>query len=52
MRSIAVYVIQLAYGGDLLPRSHAIGKLARELETGNSARSIYRGSDHWRAARA
>lgn len=38
--------------GDLLPRNHAIGKLARQMETSDAARPIYRGSDHWRAARA
>ncbi|TCP64459.1 hypothetical protein, partial [Sphingomonas sp. PP-CE-1G-424] len=37
---------------DLLPRLHAIGKLARQMETSDAARPIYRGSDHWRAARA
>ena len=39
-------------GPDLLPRIHAIGKLARQMETSDAARPIYRGSDHWRAARA
>lgn len=37
---------------DVLPRNHAIGKLARQMETSDAARPIYRGSDHWRAARA
>ncbi|MFT3976157.1 MAG: hypothetical protein QM688_03445 [Sphingomonas bacterium] len=35
---------------DLLPRIHAIGKLARQMETSDAAKPIYRGSDHWRAA--
>ena len=37
---------------DLLPRFRAIGKLARQMETSDAAKPIYRGSDHWRAARA
>ncbi len=37
---------------DVLPIIHAIGKLARQMETSDAARPIYRGSDHWRAARA
>ncbi|WP_404365847.1 hypothetical protein AB5I39_09700 [Sphingomonas sp. MMS24-J45] len=37
---------------DVLPRIHAIGKLARQMETSDAARPIYRGSDHRRAARA
>ncbi len=35
---------------DLLPRNHAIGKLARQMETSDAARPFYRGSDHSRAA--
>ena len=35
---------------DLLPGNHAIGKLARQMETSDAAKPIYRGSDHWRAA--
>ena len=31
---------------DVLPRNHAIGKLARQTETSDAARPIYRGSDH------
>ena len=37
---------------DVLPRSHAIGKLARQMETSDAARPIYRRSDHGGAARA
>ena len=37
---------------DLLPRNHAIGKLARQMETSDAAKPIYRGSDHWGAAGA
>ena len=37
---------------DLLPRIHAIGKLARQMETSDAAKPIYRGADHWGAARA
>jgi hypothetical protein len=37
---------------DLLPGIHAIGKLARQMETSDAAMLIYRGSDHWSAARA
>jgi hypothetical protein len=39
-------------GIDLLARIHAIGKLARQMETSDAARPIYRGTDYWRAARA
>ena len=35
---------------DLLRGNHAIGKLARQMETGDAARPFYRGSDHRRAA--
>ena len=35
---------------DLLPGNHAIGKLARQMETSDAARPFYRGSDHWRVA--
>ena len=35
---------------DLLPGNHAIGKLARRMETSDAAKPIYRGSDHRRAA--
>jgi hypothetical protein len=38
--------------GDVLLRNHAIGKLARQMETSDAARPICRGSDHWGAARA
>lgn len=41
-----------AMPADVLPRIHAIGKLARQMETSDAARPIYRGSDHRRAARA
>jgi Sensors of blue-light using FAD len=37
---------------DLLPRIHAIGKLARQMETSDATRSIYRRADHWGSARA
>jgi hypothetical protein len=37
---------------DVLPKNHAIGKLARQMETSDAARPFYRGSDHRRAARA
>jgi len=36
--------------GDVLPGNHAIGKLARQMETSDAARPFYRGSDHRRAA--
>lgn len=38
--------------GDVLPRNHAIGTLARQLETRDAAKPICRGSDHWGAAGA
>jgi hypothetical protein len=37
---------------DLLPRINATGKLARQMKTSDTARPIYRGSDHWGVARA
>ena len=46
-------VSQLPEGqSDLLPGNYAIGRLARQMETSYAARPFYRGSDHWRAARA
>ena len=35
---------------DVLPGNHAIGRLARQMETSDAAKPFYRGSDHWRAA--
>ena len=40
----------ISYTNDLLPGNHAIGKLARQMETSDAARPFYRGSDHWRVA--
>lgn len=45
-------IADLRVADDVLPRNHAIGKVARQMETSDAARPIYRGSDHWRAGRA
>lgn len=37
---------------DVLPWNHAVGNLARQMETSDAAKPIYRESDYWRAARA
>ena len=37
---------------DLLPENHAIVNLARQMETSDAAKPIYRIADYWRAARA
>ncbi|WCT75721.1 hypothetical protein PQ455_20280 (plasmid) [Sphingomonas naphthae] len=37
-------------GFDLLPGNHAIGRLARQMETSDASRPFYRGPDYWRAA--
>lgn len=42
----------IKYGGDVLSRINATGKLARQMQTSYAARPVYRGSDHWGAARA
>lgn len=48
----AIEDIGARFAYDVLPRIHAIGKLARQMETSDAARPIYRGSDHWGVARA
>jgi hypothetical protein len=51
-RGRAGSLVKILWHDDLLPRNHTIGKLARQMETSDAAKPIYRGSDHWCVARA
>ena len=42
----------IAFVADVLPGNHANGKLARQMETSDAAKPIYRRAYHWGAARA
>ena len=47
------YARQVGVGKcDLLPGIHAIGKLARQMETSDAAKPFYRRADYWGFARA